>query len=76
MPSVDPDPSGTNGSAIGSRVLAGGAITAFIGILLLIFGPSPTPGSPVNPHQMAHVFLGMGIFLLVAGAFARLFLRN
>jgi hypothetical protein len=58
---------------VGSRALTGGFIAATIGILLLILGPSPRPGVPLNPHQMAWVFLGMGIFLLAVGALARLF---
>lgn len=61
---------------VGARALTGGAIATFIGILLLVFGPSPVPGSPLNPHQMAWIFVGIGIFLLAIGALAHLFFRE
>lgn len=60
----------------GGRALTGGQIAAFIGILLLVFGPSPSLGSPVNPHKLAWIFVGVGAFLLAIGIFARLFFRD
>jgi len=44
--------------------------------LLLVLGPAPTPGVPLNPHQMAWVILGMGLFLLLIGVLARLFFSD
>jgi hypothetical protein len=60
----------------GARALTGGAIATFIGILLLVFGPSPSPGFPLNPHQMAWVFIGIGGALLAIGALARILFRE
>jgi hypothetical protein len=54
------------------KALAGGAIATFIGIMLRVFGPSSTSGVPLNPHQMAYAFLGIGIFLLFVGFLARM----
>ena len=63
-------------TSVGARALTGGALATFIGILLLVFGPSPSPGSPLNPHQMAWIFIGIDIFLLAIGAVGRFFLRG
>jgi hypothetical protein len=38
---------------------------------LLVLGPSPAPGVPLSPHQMAYLFLGFGVFLIAVGAIAR-----
>lgn len=69
MTPEDLDTETTSGS-IGNKALAGGAIAAFLGILLLVLGPSPTPGVPLNPHQLAYLFLGFGV-LLIVGVIAR-----
>ena len=70
------DPQMPSRAPVGSRALTGGAIATFIGILLLVFGPARTPGVPLNPHQMAWVFLGMGLLLLLIGVLARLFFSD
>lgn len=61
---------------VGARALTGGAIAVVIGILLLVFGPSPSPQFHLNPHQMAWIFVGIGVFLLAIGVLARLFFRD
>ena len=71
----DPTPRLPTSAPVGSKALTGGAIAIFIGILLLVFGPSPTPGAPLNPHQMAYAFLGAGIFLLFVGFLARVLFK-
>jgi len=70
----DPDRRLPTAAPAGARALTGGAIATFLGILLLVFGPSPAPGVPINPHQMAYAFLGIGIFLLLIGFLARMLL--
>jgi len=70
------DPQMPSRAPVGSRALTGGAIATVIGILLLVLGPAPTPGVPLNPHQMAWVILGMGLFLLLIGVLARLFFSD
>jgi hypothetical protein len=63
-------------SPLGRRAQIGGALAIFIGVLLLVFGPGPSPGSPLNLHQMARIFVGIGAFCLAVGTLARwLFLR-
>jgi len=71
----DPDPRLPSSAPAGAKALTGGAIATFIGILLLVFGPSSTPGVPLNPHQMAYAFLGVGIFLLFVGFLARMLFK-
>jgi hypothetical protein len=34
--------------------------------------PPPTPGVPLNPHQLAYLFIGFGVLLVVVGTIARL----
>jgi len=68
----DSDPRLPTRAPAGAKALTGGAIATFIGFLLLVFGPSSTPGMPLNPHQMAYAFLGIGIFLLFVGFLARM----
>jgi hypothetical protein len=66
-----PDPRLPTSAPAGAKALAGGAIATLIGVLLLVFGPSSTPGVPLNPHRMAYAFLAIGIFLLFVGFLAR-----
>ena len=61
---------------VSSRALTGGAIAAFIGVLLRILGPDLVPGVRLNPHLLAYLFLGIGIFLLIIGLLARAFFRG
>jgi hypothetical protein len=65
------DSESTTHSSAGRRVQAGGFIAVFIGVLLLLFGPSPAPGIPLDPHKLDYLFIGIGLFLLVAGTVAR-----
>ena len=62
--------------SIGARAQIGGALAAFIGILLRIFGPGPVAGVPIDPHQYADVIMGMGLCMLAGGTLARLLTRN
>ncbi len=55
----------------GRRAQVGGALAIGIGILLLVFLPTPAPGSPVDVHRIGWAFLGVGIFCLVAGTIGR-----
>jgi hypothetical protein len=68
------DSDNTQGSKVGRKAQVGGALAVFIGILLLFFGPSATPGVPLNPHGLAYLFIGLGIFLVVVGTVARIIL--
>ena len=54
---------------LGRRAQVGGAIAVFIGVLLLLLGPAPTP--PLDPHKLAWLFVGIGLFLVIAGTVAR-----
>jgi hypothetical protein len=56
---------------LGRKAQAGGGIAVLIGVLLLYSLPAATPGSPLDGHQMARVFIGFGIFLVAAGTIAR-----
>lgn len=58
-------------SPLGRRAQVGGLLAVFIGVLLLIFGPGPAPGSPLNLHQMASIFIIIGASLVVVGTIAR-----
>jgi hypothetical protein len=70
------DAESTRGSKVGRKAQVGGGIATLMGVLLLVFGPSATPGGPLNPHQMAYVFIGLGIFLVVVGTIARMALLD
>ncbi len=59
----------------GMRSLIGGGLAAGIGIMLLIFIPSPPPGSPVNAHPIGWAFIIVGVFGMVVGGLARLSLK-
>jgi len=64
-------------SSLGRRSQVGGAIAAFIGVLLLLVTPAAPPGAPgapavpVNIHQMAMLFIAIGAFCFAAGTLAR-----
>jgi hypothetical protein len=71
---MDPDVPDSTGSApsnLGRRAQIGGALAAFIGLLLLVFGPTATPGVPLDPHRLAYLFIGFGVLLIVIGTIAR-----
>jgi hypothetical protein len=40
-------------------------------VLLLLFFPSVPPGAPLNLHQMAIIFILIGVPLIGVGTFAR-----
>ena len=61
---------------VGRKAQVGGALAVLIGILLLLFGPTKAPGVPLDPHQMDCAFIGLGIFLLLVGTIARMFLLD
>jgi hypothetical protein len=61
---------------IGAKAIIGGALVAFVGIMLRIFGPGPVAGVPIDPHRFADVIIGMGLCLLAGGMLARLITRN
>jgi hypothetical protein len=75
---MDPDDPETTQARnrVGRKAQVGGALAVFIGVLLRFFGPSATPGIPLNPHQMAYVFIGLGIFLVLVGTIARMILLD
>lgn len=74
---MDPDDdlrtpvSGTN--PVGMRSQVGGGLAIFIGILLFVFYPNVPADAPINLHQMAMLFIGIGAFALVIGTVARIF---
>jgi hypothetical protein len=56
---------------LGRKAQVGGLIAMLLGFLLFVVLPKSVPGTPLDPHQMAKVFLGFGVFLLVGGTLAR-----
>src|SRR5579864_1851938 len=69
---VDPEPESLKlaRTRLGRRSQVGGGIAAFIGLLLLLATP-PTPPAAVNVHQMAMIFIAVGVFGILAGTLAR-----
>ena len=57
-------------SRLGRKPQVGGAIAVFLGFLLLIFIPA-VPAAKPDIHQMAGVFIGIGILLIAVGTFSR-----
>jgi hypothetical protein len=49
----------------------GGGLAAFLGVLLLVATPPAPLGAPVDVHQMALVFIVVGVFLVAVGTFVR-----
>jgi hypothetical protein len=58
-------------SPLGRRAQVGGILAVFLGVLLLVFGPGPSPGSPLNLLQMARIFIVIGASLVAVGTIAR-----
>jgi hypothetical protein len=56
---------------LGRKTQVGGGLAVLIGVLLFYSLPAAVPGSPLDGHQMARVFIGFGIFLVAAGTIAR-----
>ncbi len=58
------------GSRVGRKPQVGGAIAVFLGVLLLTFIPA-VPAARPDIHQMARIFIGIGILLIAVGTFSR-----
>jgi hypothetical protein len=58
------------------RSQVGGALAAFIGVVLFLFSPHPEAGAPINIHQMAGFFIGIGLFALAVGTIARIVFKE
>lgn len=77
---MDPDdrfgtrPPGSYPARMRSQV--GGVLAAFIGVVLFLFYPHPPAGAPINIHQMAGLFIGIGLFTLAIGTIARIVFRE
>jgi hypothetical protein len=56
---------------LGRRSQVGGGVAMFLGVLLLLATPASPPGAPVNVHQMAALFIVIGVFGFAAGTLAR-----
>jgi hypothetical protein len=56
---------------LGRRSQVGGALAAFVGVLLLLAAPAAPPGAPIDVHKMAMVFIAIGSFAAAVGTFAR-----
>jgi uncharacterized membrane protein YidH (DUF202 family) len=54
----------------------GGGIAVFLGVLLLVVTPATTQNAPINAHQMATVFVVIGVFAIAAGTLARWYYRK
>ena len=72
----DEDPDGSDRASLarrrsGRKAQVGGGLAVFLGVLLLVFFPSVPPGSGLDLHQMARVFLVIGVLLFAAGSFIR-----
>jgi hypothetical protein len=57
-------------SRLGWKAQVGGGLAVFIGILLLAFVPAVPAGKP-DIHQMAKIFIGIGLLLFAVGSFSR-----
>jgi hypothetical protein len=71
---VDPEESDSESLArdrLGRKPQVGGGLAVFIGVLQLLFFPSVPPGAPLNLHQMAIIFILIGVLLIAVGTFAR-----
>jgi hypothetical protein len=55
----------------GMKAQVGGGLAIFVGVMLLVFASVRTPGPGLDIHEMAKVFIGFGIFLLLAGTMGR-----
>jgi hypothetical protein len=70
---MDPEPESLKDakSSLGRRSQVGGGIAAFIGLLLHVATPPAPPGAVVNVHQMAMIFIVVGVLLAAVGTLAR-----
>ena len=74
---MDPEPESLKvaRARLGRKSQVGGGIAAFIGLLLLLATP-PTPPAVVNVHQVAMVFIVLGVFQIAIGTLARWYYLN
>jgi hypothetical protein len=56
---------------LGRKSQVGGGLATFLGVLLFLATPAAPPGAPVNVHQMAALFIVIGIFGFADGTLAR-----
>jgi hypothetical protein len=61
----------SNSMNVARRSQIGGGLAAFLGVLLLLGTAAATPGAVLSVHQMAAVFIVIGVVLIAAGSFAR-----
>ena len=61
---------------LGKWMLVSGALSLWIGLLLLFLGPSPSPGDSNYLHKMAYEGMGTGIFLILIGILAQRIFRS
>lgn len=66
--------SGSN--PVGLRSQVGGGLAVFIGVLLLLFYLNIPSDAAVNLHQMAELFISVGLFALAGGTIARIFFER
>jgi len=62
-------------SRLGRKPQVGGGIAVFIGALLLAFVPA-VPHAVPDIHQMAWIFIAIGILLIAVGTFSRWYFLN
>jgi uncharacterized membrane protein YczE len=60
---------------LGRKPQIGGGIAVFIGVLLLAFVPAVPQARP-DIHQMAWIFIAIGISLIAVGTFSRWYFLN
>jgi hypothetical protein len=60
-------------SRLGRKPQVGGGLAVFVGVLLLVFFPAVPPGAALDLHQMAKLFIVIGVLLIAGGTFARWF---
>ena len=65
------DPQFKTTTPLGRRSQVGGALAAFIGVLLLLATPAAPPGAPIDVHKIGMVFIAIGAFGVAVGTFAR-----
>jgi len=58
-------------SRLGRRSQVGGGLAVFLGVLMLVATPPAPPGAPVDIHQMAMLFIAIGVLGVAAGTLAR-----
>lgn len=67
----DPARDEPGNSRSGLRAQVGGGISAFLGLLLLLFFPAGGPGAALDLQGMARIFLVVAVLLFEIGTLAR-----